>query len=1289
MMSFIGNIWHYICNWWYSTDTKYDVYIDQYPNEKVHIGHGGSIKLLASVRTSSPESFIKWQKIEDNKPTNLLTHSMKYHGSSCSMPRPELVINDVDKTDARVYQLSVTTVNGTVTGPHIQLEVFGEPVYSLSKEKNNFLRYFLLCQTIATESVRLYFIKTVPEPFLATHLNSHMKNLRFSYWKCSSDQLAVLFPGAPVNVKSTDFDFSLLYKLTRNTLTTLSAPTSGWGSQPLPGDITKEDDIERIRHSRNLLAHNTEFRLNDSDFNNMWTDLSQAIIRLSCGTLSADVSNLLHRKLDQQLQKEIFENLQREIENNKGEINILHQDLFECREAIVQHQERIQKIEDDQIPSNIRQTHLKVLNQWKEDDEVYYDGTNVYKAAKDTIQSCSVIVLVGGPGCGKTAMARHLALKYYQYGWEVVPVCRVEEISQYADVKLKQIFVLDNIFGKFTVDIFMYSTVNNHKDSIMNAMNKDSKLFFTCRKSVYKEAVKLNSFVLETVIDLESKENTLNDDEKENILTKHCRYTGVPEKIFTNLLFSTSHIMFPLLCKVFTTKHEIHGSMERFLANPYRCLILELDKLECISPHQYAALILCLLSNNMLSTNKTLDDKMKLDAYNTCGVNLGTSDKQIRNALTYLVGTYFVECKNDLTFIHDAIYEIVAYHYGRTRPHIILKYMKSNFIATKVTVHMDQGLYSNSDLLIVIDKCHYEQMAERLYTDLKSLELFDVFINKSLSYPPFLDVFIETLTKKPYKELQTLLFLEQNESKIKHRCFDEKIEKKDKQEEQMRLELLSSVIYDKELNKTYSIRVISWIIYYGHTSLLQTSVDLVLKNHESTNMIFGSDITEQTRLLTLGCYSGNPDMVNTILKYVNGNCINRTSQNGNMRSSNLHRSRSPLTAACYSGHLSVVQVLLLNNAKINQCDNYGRFPLHIASCKGHYDVIKCLVQNGADVNQCDKINNSPLYTASESGYYDVVEYLVQNGANVNQCDDFNISPLYKASEVGHYDVVKYLVKNGANINQCNSANETPLFATVQMGHYNIVNSLILRTVCPRHWIVSTKSASQITLHLSVLVRLLVGNCIPKVADLVRWNCYWSKSAAGRVWRTELTNIIQKKHSLCEDIIQIQRTNFMLAVPASVKSSNFDITLLYKLIRNTIKPLSPPTRGWSSQPLPGDLTEEDDLERIRFNRNILAHNTELKLTDSDFNKFWTDLSKAIVRLSIGSLSVDVSNILKQKLDQQIKNEILESYQKDVDTVKSEMNILHLNMFDCKEAIVQHHEKIKKIEDHHIPSNIRRK
>ena len=31
-----------------------------------------------------------------------------------------------------------------------------------------------------------------------------------------------------------------------------------------------------------------------------------------------------------------------------------------------------------------------------------------------------------------------------------------------------------------------------------------------------------------------------------------------------------------------------------------------------------------------------------------------------------------------------------------------------------------------------------------------------------------------------------------------------------------------------------------------------------------------------------------------------------------------------------------------------------------------------------------------------------------------------------------------------------------------------------------------------------------------------------------------------------------------------------------------------------------LTETDDIERIRQHRNIMAHNTDFKISDSDFN-----------------------------------------------------------------------------------------
>ena len=76
-------------------------------------------------------------------------------------------------------------------------------------------------------------------------------------------------------VVSTDFDFTLVYKLIRNLLTAIPAPTCGWGNQPLPRHLNETDDIERIRYYRNELAHNSYFEICDEDFSTYWTDLSQ------------------------------------------------------------------------------------------------------------------------------------------------------------------------------------------------------------------------------------------------------------------------------------------------------------------------------------------------------------------------------------------------------------------------------------------------------------------------------------------------------------------------------------------------------------------------------------------------------------------------------------------------------------------------------------------------------------------------------------------------------------------------------------------------------------------------------------------------------------------------------------------------------------------------------------------------------------------------------------------------------------------------------------------------------
>ena len=85
-----------------------------------------------------------------------------------------------------------------------------------------------------------------------------------------------------------------------------------------------------------------------------------------------------------------------------------------------------------------------------------------------------------------------------------------------------------------------------------------------------------------------------------------------------------------------------------------------------------------------------------------------------------------------------------------------------------------------------------------------------------------------------------------------------------------------------------------------------------------------------------------------------------------------------------------------------------------------------------------------------------------------------------------------------------------------------------------------------------------------------------------------------------------------------KSTDFDISLLCKLLREICN-LTPPATGWSNPPNTTDHSLEADLVRIRNYRNeIYGHNHTMEVTDADFEKFWTDISEALLRIA-GSIS----------------------------------------------------------------------
>jgi len=129
-----------------------------------------------------------------------------------------------------------------------------------------------------------------------------------------------------------------------------------------------------------------------------------------------------------------------------------------------------------------------------------------------------------------------------------------------------------------------------------------------------------------------------------------------------------------------------------------------------------------------------------------------------------------------------------------------------------------------------------------------------------------------------------------------------------------------------------------------------------------------------------------------------------------------------------------------------------------------------------------------------------------------------------------------------------------------------------------------------------------------------------------------------------------------------KSADFDITLLFRLLR-TICNLIPPVTGWDAMPTSTDHTLAADLARIRHYRNsVFGHvNQNMEIADDQFPVLWQDISEALVRIASQiSLTkkpqwqVAIFNFLRNPLtaeDDRNVQELLEWYRNDMEVKES--------------------------------------
>ena len=137
-----------------------------------------------------------------------------------------------------------------------------------------------------------------------------------------------------------------------------------------------------------------------------------------------------------------------------------------------------------------------------------------------------------------------------------------------------------------------------------------------------------------------------------------------------------------------------------------------------------------------------------------------------------------------------------------------------------------------------------------------------------------------------------------------------------------------------------------------------------------------------------------------------------------------------------------------------------------------------------------------------------------------------------------------------------------------------------------------------------------------------------------------------------------------------KSSDFDITLIFKLLR-TICGLTPPTRGWDNLPNSSNHALVADLVRIKYYRNkIYGHCPTMEISDSDFTRLWEEISEALLRIAT-NISPAKRNEWEKSIDDLLRNPLTPDEVRCIE----ELENWYKQDMDIKDELVKLREEVR--------------
>ena len=282
-----------------------------------------------------------------------------------------------------------------------------------------------------TEVLRKKFDSIHPPSNLAAVLNTNKRILqRLRYKIINASQWDLLYPASGLP-DSQNFDVTLLTILLRN-ICGLSSPATGWDALPPTFDTSDEANIARIKYYRNKAhAHVTRTEISNSEFENLWQEVSKALIGL--GVHNSELQKLKEDPLSPQ-EDVYIKQLEDWVERDSELIvaikqiqQTLEQQSGESKK--VSEVDKLCKCDFSGTIKSLNKMFLPGTRQWIFDELSTWFG--------DENSDSTVMILTAGPGVGKSVFAAEVCRTYSELGkLAAVHFCKYDKSSDYRNPRV-------------------------------------------------------------------------------------------------------------------------------------------------------------------------------------------------------------------------------------------------------------------------------------------------------------------------------------------------------------------------------------------------------------------------------------------------------------------------------------------------------------------------------------------------------------------------------------------------------------------------------------------------------------------------------------------------------------------------------------------------------------------------------------------------------------------------------------------------------------------------------------